>query len=387
MAKKKKDISFLNIIEKAFDQSTFAINITDLEGRLLRTNDAYLKLYKFKCEKEVLGKTQRIISSPKTPRVVYEDMWRHLKNNKTWSGEITNLASDGSEVFIHLTITPIFEEKKKIGYMGFSLDRSQQVILEKQLLHANKLVVLGTLGAGLAHELNNPLTSISLEAEYIQEKLESLGKIENIRSLKAAAGSILMGVERMNRVIEHLMVYSRKEEVGDRELLSVKSIIDDSFLFLDKQLKNRGIEVRLDIDPELMIYGRKMDMESVIHNLLTNSRDAFQEANSEGKCVNIQISKTEDDWMLLDYKDNAGGIPKGILDKVFDPFFTTKAEGHGTGLGLAITKKIIVEMGGIITCESRRGVSRFLIRLPLAKRNEEDEFDTSANKTYSTSPL
>jgi PAS domain S-box-containing protein len=360
-----------NLIEKAFHQSVYAISITDLEGRLLCMNDAFLKLYNFKSEKQLLGKTQKSISSPKTARIVYEEMWDHLKADKIWSGEITNLTSDGREVFIHLTITPIFEGKRKIGYMGFSMDRSQQVVLEKQLLHANKLVVLGTLGAGLAHELNNPLASVSLEAEYIQETLTHIKKLKNLKSLKAAINSILLGVERMNRVIEHLMVYSRKEESADRELLSVNSIIEDSFLFLDKQLKNRGIKVQLKIDQDLNIYGRKMDMESVIHNLLTNSRDAFLNLKKPNKHIRMNVSMTEDNWMLLDYQDNAGGIHPDILDRVFDPFFTTKAEGEGTGLGLAITKKIIVEMGGVITCDSKNGVTQFRIRLPLYKEDGE----------------
>jgi signal transduction histidine kinase len=111
-----------------------------------------------------------------------------------------------------------------------------------------------------------------------------------------------------------------------------------------------------------------MDMESVIHNLLTNSRDAFQTVDSDNKTIRIKVSKLEKNWMLLEYRDNAGGIPHDILDKIYDPFFTTKVEGKGTGLGLAITKKIIVASGGMITCESRNGETLFMIRLPLAKK-------------------
>lgn len=354
------------IIEYAFNQAVYAINITDLEGKLLNVNEAYLKLYKFSSKEEVLGKTSRIIGSPKTPNVVYEDMWNSIKAGKNWTGEITNVARDGREVFIHLTITPIYEMGKRIGYMGFSLDRGQQVTLEKQLLHANKLVILGTLGAGLAHELNNPLTSILLEAEFIQEHLSDLKESKLHEDLIKASESILSGVARMQRVIEHLLVYSRKDSQNEREILSMSDIIEDSFLFMGKQLENRGIGVRKEIDPSLSVYGNKTGLESVIHNLLTNSRDAFKGRDMAEKYIKIKAFKSEKNFMTLDYIDNAGGIPKKYLDKIYDPFFTTKGEGEGTGLGLSITKKILVEHGGAISCESDQGTTRFLIRLPLA---------------------
>ncbi len=362
-----------NLIENAFNQAGYAISITDLDGKLLNVNDAFLKLYKLESKQDVLGKTQRIISSPKTPKIVYEKMWQMIVSDRSWSGEITNLDSVGQEVFIHLTITPIFDGEAKVGYMGFSLDRSQQVLMEKQLLHANKLVVLGTLGAGLAHELNNPLTAVSLEAEYINETLDNYDSTKHHKTLKEASASILIGVERMKRVIEHLLIYSRKDDALDLELISMNNIVEDSFLFLDKQLKNRNISVERKMDEEIKILGHRMDMESVIHNLLTNSRDAFQTVKKSNKQIRICVTRIENNWMLLDYWDNAGGIPPELFDKIFDPFFTTKVEGEGTGLGLAITKKIVVASGGMITCESENGTTRFLIRLPLAKGTSENQ--------------
>jgi len=360
------DNQSISIIEQAFNQSVYAINITDLEGKLLNVNEAYLKLYKFDHCEEVLNKTQRIIASPKTPNVVYEDMWNTIGTDKIWSGELTNLARDGREVFVHLTITPIFQKQIKIGYMGFSLDRSQQVALEKQLLHANKLVVLGTLGAGLAHELNNPLTSISLEAEYIKETLPFFSKTKNLAALQHATDSIIKATERMERVIKHLLVYSRKDSGMERELLYFHQLVDDSFLFMGKQLENRGIEITLSIPKNLPLYGSKTDLESVIHNLLTNSRDAFQEKPNADPQIRISASKSDKGFLLIEFWDNAGGITRTHLDKVFDPFFTTKGEGEGTGLGLSITKKILVEHGGGISVTSENGETLFKIRIPLA---------------------
>ncbi len=356
-----------NIIEAAFNQSVYAINITDENGILLNVNDAYLRLYKFDSSEQILGKTQNIISNPNTPKVIYEDMWHTILANRTWSGELTNLAQDGSQIFVHLTITPIIEEGKLAGYMGFTLDRGQQVLLEQQILHANNLVVLGTLGAGIAHELNNPLTAISLEADNIQEMVSGLVSGAKYESLQASTQAIINGAERMKKVIEHFLVYSRRERRGKGDVVSLKALVEDSLLFLEQQLKNRGIRLVLNLNPELMVSGDRTNLESVLHNLLTNSRDAFEENDVPKKQIDIKLSRIDNQWAELDYADNAGGIPSHYQDKIFDPFFTTKREGVGTGLGLSIAKKIILEHGGTIKCMAQEPIARFVIQLPLSQ--------------------
>src|SRR3954463_9755565 len=95
------------MIQDAFTQSDYAINITDPKGILLKVNDAYLRLYKINDESQILGQTQRIIRSPFTPDSVYKDMWKTISEGKVWRGEMGNRTLDGNDVFIHLTISPI----------------------------------------------------------------------------------------------------------------------------------------------------------------------------------------------------------------------------------------------------------------------------------------
>src|SRR5690606_37643785 len=191
------------LCEQALFQSGNAINITDENGVLIKVNAAFLRLYKFSDEKEVLGKTQRIIRDPDTPAGLYQDMWKVISSGNIWTGNIVNRANDGSQVFVHLAISPIKENGKIVAYMGFSLDRAQQMLLDMQLFHANKLVVLGTLSASLAHELNNPLASILLAAEYLQDATApSDGKVD-LPMLHAASRSLVAGAVRMKKVLEH----------------------------------------------------------------------------------------------------------------------------------------------------------------------------------------
>ena len=355
------------MLEEAFTQADYAINITDTEGRLYRVNQAYLSLYKFTDEKEVLGKTQRIIRSSKTPPLIYEKMWETIKAGQTWRGDLTNRASNGEEVYVHLTISPIKRDGQVVGYMGFSLDRAQQVQLERQLLHANKLMVLGSLGAGIAHEMNNPLASILLDAEYLREIHSQTQPIVDQAQALAAAESVIRGVERMRRVLQHLLLYSKRESTLDTGIISLRELIDDSLLFLERQLTHRGIEIRLRMEDGLYLQGNRTHLESVIHNLLGNSRDAFESHPRKGPWIRLEARAIPDDFLLIEYEDNAGGISDADMERIFEPFFTTKPEGKGTGLGLALSRKIIADHDGAIECSSAQGHTLFRITLPRAE--------------------
>jgi len=358
-------------LENAFNLATYAINITDLKGTILHVNQAYINLYKYNKPEDLIGQTPRVIKSPKTPRSVHEDIWKTIIKDEIWEGDITNADSEGKDVYVHITITPIKIKGKKIGYMGFTIDRGQQVTLEKQLLHANKLVILGTIGAGLAHELNNPMTSISLDAEFILETVT--GNIDEAKKkeLETAATTIVSSIERMKKVIDHLLIYSRKSDSEIKEPIEISTLLEDSLLLLKHQLSKQDIFVELKIEKQIYTLGNSTNLESVFHNLLTNSKDAFADSEIKNGKITIEVKVPDDKWINIKYTDNAGGIPGKTIGEIFDPFFTTKDEGKGTGLGLAITRKIIVEHGGFIQCSSRTDKTTFLIKLP--KHNIEPE--------------
>jgi two-component system C4-dicarboxylate transport sensor histidine kinase DctB len=289
---------------------------------------------------------------------------------------LTNRASDGSDVHIHLTITPVRREGEIVAYMGFSLDRAQQVLLERQLLHANKLMVLGTLGAGLAHEMNNPLASILLDAEYLKEIHSQPEKPVDHSGAKAAADSVIRGVERMRRVLGHLLQYSKKESPEAASTIGVKELVEESFLFVERQLANREIQIRLDVPDDLRIAGNRTQLESVFHNLIHNSRDGVAGRPGGDKYISIRAQRNPRGSVEIQFEDNAGGIPPEHLEQIFEPFFTTKPEGAGTGLGLSLSRKIISDHGGTLYCESRHGYTRFTLFLPALA----PDFTASASK-------
>jgi signal transduction histidine kinase len=258
--------------------------------------------------------------------------------------------------------------------MGFSLDRAQQVLMERQLLHANKLMVLGTLGGGLAHEMNNPLASILLEAEYLKKSFARTDRPLNLETADKAASSVIAGVERMRRVLNHLLQYSRVDDPTEGSILSVRKLMEDTFLFMDRQLMSRGIEVRLEVDDTLMLHGNRTQLESVLHNLVSNSRDAFADNGRDGKYIAISARRVANAGAVeITCEDNAGGIPAANLERIFEPFFTTKESAMGTGLGLSLSLKIIQDHGGSIACESAEGRTRFTILLPEASGGSQGD--------------
>lgn len=353
------------LIQDAFTQSDYAICITDPKGNLVRVNDAYRKLYRFAADERVEGCPASVIRSPLTPDSVYQSMWKAISTGEVWRGEMSNRARDGSEVFIHLTISPIRRRGGIVGYMGFSLDRAQQVILEKQLFHANKLMVIGTLGTGIAHELNNPLASILLDAEYLRDKLDEIVGHPAAEQARQASGSIIRCAERMRRVLEHLLLYSKTESLLAHSTITLPSLLEDCFLFVEGQLRGQGIEVEIQSEPDLHVVGNRSELESVIHNLIANSRDAFDGRTKGDKRIKVSAAAVPGTGLArIEFQDNAGGVPAEVMPHLFEPFFTTKGAA-GSGLGLSLSRHILAAHGGEIHCESGAGSTKFSIQLPM----------------------
>ena len=362
----------MKMMDAAIAQSDMAICITDPRGILLQVNEAYRKLYKYPDMRSLVGRPVSIIRSPLTPAGLYADMWKTIAAGGIWRGQMNNRASDGSEVHIHLTVSPIRDQGLVTGYLGLSLDRAQQVILENQLLNANKLLAIGTLGSGLAHELNNPLASILLDAEHLRDCLADIIAGPAAEQAEQAAISIIHCAEKMRKVLEHLLLYSKPDSSQARSTISVAPFLQDCFLFLERHVRSLGIEVDIQAEPELSMVGNRMELESVLHVLLSNSIEAFSGAAVKEKRIRVSAAiMPGSPFLKIEYRDNAGGIAPEVLPHIFEPFFTTKGTG-GSGLGLSLCRHILAAHKGQIECESSGGETLFRILLPLAGMEERN---------------
>ena len=233
-----------------------------------------------------------------------------------------------------------------------------------QLIQSGKLAALGTLAAGVAHELNQPMMVIR---GYAQELLadKRLADQEIREDLRRIEGQ----TTRMVAIITHLRDFSRQSK-GKRQPTDLNHVVTQAFTFLAQQLKTRNIDVVQALEPALpAVWMDPLQIEQVLLNLVTNARDAM-EATGSGT-ITIRTERTQDGRVALSVTDTGPGIAPDLQERIFDPFFTTKEVGKGTGLGLSICHGIVEEHAGELRVQSPvvdgRG-AQFTIVLPLSVR-------------------
>jgi signal transduction histidine kinase len=237
---------------------------------------------------------------------------------------------------------------------------------QAQLIQSGKLAAVGTLAAGVAHELNQPLMIIR---GYAQELLGDRRIAD--KEVRNDLWRIEAQTNRMAAIINHLRDFSR-ESKGKRETTDLNRMVQDALTFLEQQLKAGNITVTQELYPALpAVWADPLRIEQVLLNLITNARDAMEGARVG--TIAIRTERAQGSRVALSVTDTGPGIPDEIRTRIFDPFFTTKEVGKGTGLGLSICHGIVEEHGGELTMESPvadgRG-ARFTIVLPQAARDD-----------------
>src|SRR5438876_1804031 len=249
------------------------------------------------------------------------------------------------------------------------MERREQELRDKQeqLVQAGKLATLGELTTGVAHELNNPLNNIGLYLGNIIDRVH-LGELDTDRVL-GDLEKAMDQVRKATEIISHLRTFGRAAPITV-EAVDVDEVIERALSLMHEQLRLRAIEVELDLCPdELIVLGNPIQLEQIFINLLTNTRDALEDAPH--RLIRI-ASSLEGETINIVFADSGPGIPPDIATRIFDPFFTTKEVGAGTGLGLSITYSIVKEHGGEISLdESPDEGATFEVLLPVASEQEE----------------
>jgi two-component system NtrC family sensor kinase len=237
-------------------------------------------------------------------------------------------------------------------------DVTDQQLMETQLIQSEKLAAVGQLVSGVAHELNNPLTSIAGLSEFLLEQKEISKKDRG--HLKV----IHEQAERAGRIVRNLLTFARKEP-AERSPVDLNDVIQRTLQLMEYDLKIADVEVHRDLRPALPhVLGDLHSLQQVALNLLTNAAQAVAE-NRPGLPRAITVSTWSDDLVHLRVADTGPGINDVVAQNVFTPFFTTKEPGKGTGLGLSITYTIVENHGGRITVERpSTGGAAFRVDLP-----------------------
>lgn len=257
----------------------------------------------------------------------------------------------------------------------------------KQLVHAERLSGLGTMAAGIAHEINNPMSFISGNIQTLTRFWKDLDpvirnlevsdvtlnkKIEFIlEQLPSLLSGIMDGVERVTSIVQSLKRYSSTNSASSKQECDLNQCIEKAKEMCRYSLKN-GVSVALNLtEAPVHVVANPVELEQVFINLITNAVDAVQD--SVDKLVTISTFRNQEQ-ALVKIQDSGKGIQQQNIDKIWQPFFTTKGPGRGTGLGLAITTGIIKDHKGSITAENHpNGGAVFNISLPLSTHEMNDE--------------
>ncbi|MBA3538010.1 MAG: PAS domain S-box protein [Deltaproteobacteria bacterium] len=242
-------------------------------------------------------------------------------------------------------------------------DQSKIEALQHQIVRAERLATLGELAAGVVHELNNPLTSITVYAEYLVRKFESQGAeptdLEKLRRIGASAQRIL-------RFSRDLVQYARPSgtQTGPVDL---SAVVRQSVSICEHLVERGGITLDIEIDPELpMIQAVAGQLEQVLINLITNAVHAVEKCDGPPGRVAVRALIEGPAAVLIEVGDSGPGVPEEDREKIFEPFFTTKPDGKGTGLGLPIVRNIIEHHRGQISVDrSDLGGAAFRVVIPI----------------------
>ncbi len=240
--------------------------------------------------------------------------------------------------------------------------------MKEVLTESEKLAAIGTLAAGIGHELNNPLQLVQGFANRIGNGLKKEGEVDREKLLDYLS-MVEENCLRMREIIKQIKAFSRKSD-SDFTRLSINEVICKSFLFISEALKVGQVVLTSNLDltnPEVM--GNANRLQQVFVNIITNSRDSIIESGRKwGEILVLTKVLTKEKQVEVSFADNGTGIKEADLESIFNPFFTTKEVGKGTGLGLSISHGIITDHNGIITCKSSHEQgAEFIIRLPLAE--------------------
>jgi signal transduction histidine kinase len=241
--------------------------------------------------------------------------------------------------------------------MGYLSDRERR--MHRQLVNAEQLAAMGMMSAQLAHSVRNPLSTISLSAELLEDEIKKYdGK--DTEEAGTLVKSIINEVYRINDVIEDHLNFMRRSKTG-QERSNINSVADSLIRFLEKEGQRKGISFKRSFDENLPYAAiEESRLRQVLLNIIRNSFEAMP----DGGCIEISTGRHKNE-VEISVGDNGLGIPREYQKRIFEPFFTTK--DIGTGLGLYIARDIILESGGGISCDSRKDKGTTIkLRLPFA---------------------
>lgn len=381
----------LRMAAKVFESTTEGIVVIDKKGIVQSVNNAFSDITGYSAG-EVVGRYPPLIESGLHDAGFFSSIAESLQGSGNWQGEIRVRRKKGDIYTAWLSISVIKDDSgRTTHYAVVFSDITERIRLaeEKQRLieqtaRAQKLASLGTISAGIAHEINQPLNSIKVIVDgmlYWQKKgrpPEPEKIIENLQKISARAS-------RIDEIIKHMRSFVSVGNPSKMDFCSLNNTVSGALGMVGHQLSSHGITIRKDLEKNLPpVVGNANRLEEVAVNLLVNAMQALDSVGRQDKLI-VCRTGTEGSSVFLEVSDNATGISGDILEKIFDPFFSTKKAGEGMGLGLSIVQSVVSGLNGEITAANNGdGGATFRVTLPAAGGGCENDSNRGVPGEHTT---
>jgi PAS domain S-box-containing protein len=285
---------------------------------------------------------------------------------------------NGTDIWVNIAGTPLFDgEGRRVGNLGIVRDETERRKLQSELLVSDRMASVGTLAAGVAHEINNPLTTVIANLDYVADTLghgvggDSRPARSNAwlrEEIQGPVDDAREAAQRVRFIVRDLKIFSRSPSGDTSGPVDVKAIMESSLRMAWNEIRHRARLVK-DYGPVPAVEASEARLGQVFLNLLVNAAQALPDGRADHNQIRVS-TRLDGEWVLVEVSDTGPGIPPEIVGRIFDAFFTTKDVGVGTGLGLAICQRIVTDMGGALTVESAVGKgATFRVMLPIAREN------------------
>jgi PAS domain S-box-containing protein len=358
-----------------------AIQVKDLDGKIIFWNKGAERTYGWTSD-EVLGRTaaEWIYKYP----AEFHSAQAELVAKGEWQGEMIKRTKDGRELTVASRWTLVRDPAgHPKAILAIDADMTGKKTLETQLMVSDRMASVGTLAAGVAHEINNPLAAVMANLDYIADSLGRMtdGDVGSMsqgmrdawirEEIKTPLDDAVEAAQRVRFIVRDLKIFSRSPNDAERGPVNVETIMESSLRMAWNEIRHRANLVkRYGRVPE--VEGNEARLGQVFLNLIVNAAQSLPAGQAEQNEIGV-TTRVEGERVIIEVSDTGAGIPPQIIGRIFDAFFTTKAVGVGTGLGLAICQRIVTDMGGTLTVVSELGKgTTFCVSVPIAPRREYD---------------
>jgi PAS domain S-box-containing protein len=352
--------------ENIIESLTVGVAVLDQNGRVIGWNRVLEETFARKKE-NVIGNTLMHVLGPENFGSIFPpDTQRdfHLLS------EIPMDMSSGEKRMFDIAKTPLLDNRlNPYGTVIVFEDITDKIRLQQQLVTSEKLASIGLLSAGVAHEINTPLTGISSYVQMLQKKVSDTHFAQILEKIEAQT-------DRVSRIIKNLLNFARNPSDSAFHRVNLKESLQEIISLIDYKLKTMNIDLELALAPVKPIWAQGERLQQVFINIILNAIDAMP----QGGTLKIALTETTHE-AVIKITDTGAGIKEQHLPHIFDPFFTTKGIGKGTGLGLSISYAIIKEHEGRIGVESEAGKgTSFAIAIPKDLDKRKRQADKSLNE-------